>query len=98
MDFQDKTLACKDCGKEFVWTADEQKFYQEKGFVNEPQRCPDCRRAKKQARQDTQGPRQMYPITCSVCGQPGEVPFEPRGDRPVQCKECFNKQRDGQAA
>ena len=25
--FEDKTLVCKDCGKEFVWTAGEQEFY-----------------------------------------------------------------------
>ena len=24
--FEDKTLVCKDCGKEFVWTAGEQEF------------------------------------------------------------------------
>lgn len=44
----DKTLICKDCNKEFVFTEGEQAFYKEKGFENEPQRCPDCRRAKKQ--------------------------------------------------
>lgn len=44
----DKTLICKDCGKEFVFTEGEQEFYKEKGFENEPQRCGDCRRAKKQ--------------------------------------------------
>ena len=43
----DKNLTCKDCGKEFVFTEGEQAFYKEKGFENEPQRCPDCRRAKK---------------------------------------------------
>lgn len=46
----DKTLICKDCGKEFVFTEGEQEFYREKGFENEPQRCPECRRAKKQQR------------------------------------------------
>lgn len=46
----DKTLTCKDCGAEFVFTEGEQAFYQEKGFENEPQRCPDCRRARKMAR------------------------------------------------
>lgn len=46
----DKTLVCKDCGKEFVFTEGEQAFYREKGFENDPVRCPDCRRAKKQAR------------------------------------------------
>ena len=36
----DKTLTCKDCGAEFVFTEGEQQFYAEKGFTNEPQRCP----------------------------------------------------------
>ena len=47
--YQDKTLVCKDCGKEFVFTAGEQEFYAEKGFQNEPQRCKECRAAKKNA-------------------------------------------------
>lgn len=47
---EDKTLVCKDCGEKFVWTAGEQEFYKEKGFENEPQRCPECRKAKKQQR------------------------------------------------
>jgi hypothetical protein len=46
----DKTLICKDCQKEFVFTEGEQAFYKEKGFENEPQRCPDCRRARKTER------------------------------------------------
>ena len=46
----DKTLTCKDCGAEFVFTVGEQEFYKEKGFENDPVRCPDCRRARKQAR------------------------------------------------
>lgn len=45
--YQDKVLVCKDCGKEFVWTAGEQQFYAEKGFQNEPVRCKECREAKK---------------------------------------------------
>lgn len=46
----DKNLTCKDCGAEFVFTEGEQEFYKEKGFENEPQRCPDCRRARKAQR------------------------------------------------
>jgi DNA-directed RNA polymerase subunit RPC12/RpoP len=45
---EDKTLVCKDCGKEFIFTVGEQEFYKEKGFENEPVRCGDCRRARKQ--------------------------------------------------
>jgi DNA replicative helicase MCM subunit Mcm2 (Cdc46/Mcm family) len=50
IDMADKVLTCKDCGAEFTFTEGEQAFYKEKGFENEPQRCPDCRRAKKQQR------------------------------------------------
>lgn len=46
----DKTLICKDCNEEFVFTEGEQEFYKEKGFENEPQRCPSCRKARKQNR------------------------------------------------
>ncbi|MGI6299221.1 MAG: zinc-ribbon domain-containing protein [Saccharofermentanales bacterium] len=46
----DKTIVCKDCGAEFVFTENEQNFYKEKGFENEPLRCVDCRRARKAAR------------------------------------------------
>ena len=44
----DKTLICKDCNNEFVFTQGEQDFYKEKGFENEPVRCPECRKEKKQ--------------------------------------------------
>lgn len=43
----DKTIVCKDCGKEFVFTEGEQAFYKEKGFENDPVRCPECRKARK---------------------------------------------------
>jgi CxxC-x17-CxxC domain-containing protein len=94
MAFQDQTLTCRDCGKDFVWTASEQEFYQSKGFQNAPVRCPADRAAKK-VRMDGRGPRQMHDITCANCGKHDSVPFEPRGDRPVLCGDCFRKQRDG---
>ncbi|HHT44461.1 MAG TPA: cytochrome C551 [Fastidiosipila sp.] len=50
----DKTLSCKDCGSEFVFSEGEQEFYKEKGFENEPLRCPDCRRRRKQNRRQNQ--------------------------------------------
>jgi DNA-directed RNA polymerase subunit RPC12/RpoP len=46
----DKTIVCKDCGNEFVFTEGEQEFYKEKGFENDPVRCPDCRRSRKNQR------------------------------------------------
>ena len=52
MSFTDKTLECRDCGTQFVFTAGEQEFYAEKGFTNEPTRCPDCRAARKAQQRD----------------------------------------------
>ena len=49
--FNDKTLTCRDCGQNFVFTAGEQEFYQSRGLTNEPGRCPDCRAARKAQRQ-----------------------------------------------
>jgi len=86
--FEDKTLVCKDCGSEFVFTAGEQAFYAEKGFQNEPTRCKACRSARKASRAGGEG-RQMYDAVCAECGKPCHVPFEPRNDRPVYCSECF---------
>ena len=38
-------------------------------------------------------PKKMYPCTCSDCGKESEVPFEPKADRPVYCRECLPKHR-----
>ncbi|MBQ9846314.1 MAG: zinc-ribbon domain-containing protein, partial [Clostridia bacterium] len=58
--FEDKTLVCKDCGEEFVFTAGEQEFYESKGFVNEPQRCKNCRMARKNSERAN---REMFTAT-----------------------------------
>lgn len=102
MAFQDQTLQCRDCGKDFVWTASEQEFYQEKGFTNAPVRCPECRRANKARRNETgggfnRGERTMHEVTCANCGKQTTVPFQPRGDKPVYCRECFDAKRQEQA-
>lgn len=44
--FEDKTLTCKKCGKEWVWEAAEQKFFKEKGFFR-PSMCKECRKSIK---------------------------------------------------
>lgn len=82
--YQDKTLVCKECGKEFIFTAGEQEFYAEKGFTNEPQRCKECRQARKRPTE-----KQMFDAVCAACGAPCKVPFEPKTDRPVYCNNCF---------
>ncbi|MDQ2816813.1 MAG: zinc-ribbon domain containing protein [Candidatus Eremiobacteraeota bacterium] len=39
------------------------------------------------------GQREMFRTTCSSCGKTAEVPFQPRGDKPVYCRDCFQSQR-----
>ncbi len=91
--FSDKTLVCKDCGQEFIFTAGEQEFHAEKGFTNEPQRCKTCRDERKGSRntRGNSGTRQMFDAVCAECGAACRVPFEPRDDRPVYCSNCFRR-------
>ena len=91
--YEDKTLVCKVCGQEFVFTAGEQEFYASKGFENEPQRCKACRSARKNAQRPE---REMFTGVCVSCGKEARVPFKPREDRPVYCSECFAKMKEEQ--
>ena len=102
MSFQDKTLTCSDCEKEFTFGAEEQEQFQSRGYTNQPKRCPECRQARKSEHfgnsfeRSTSGytpGRQMFPTVCSDCGKSTSVPFEPRQGRPVYCSDCYRKVR-----
>ena len=99
--YTDEHLTCTDCGTEFLFSAGEQEFFATKGFANKPNRCPQCRAARKAQRGNagggggsrSYGARETYSVTCSECGQAAEVPFQPRGDKPVYCRDCYSRQR-----
>jgi len=101
MSLADRTLTCIDCSSAFAFTVGEQQFYQMKGLMNEPKRCPSCRSAAKIARQSGSYPtgggfrsrREMHDVICAECGVETQVPFLPRNDRPVYCSDCFDKVR-----
>jgi CxxC-x17-CxxC domain-containing protein len=123
MSYANKTLTCRDCGTEFVFTAGEQEFYAQKGFTNEPLRCPSCRQQRKAAANRggggygerdnfgsggfgggrrssgggyggrAGGEREMHTVQCANCGKDAQVPFVPRGDKPVYCDDCFRERR-----
>jgi CxxC-x17-CxxC domain-containing protein len=99
---------------DFVFTSGEQEFYAQKGFTNEPTRCPSCRQQRKAGGgrsggygrdsygdRDSygsrggysSGAREMHSATCASCGKEAQVPFVPRGDKPVYCSDCFQQQR-----
>jgi CxxC-x17-CxxC domain-containing protein len=120
----DRIITCRDCGNEFTFTEGEQAFYAQKGFT-EPTRCPNCRAAKKAARNSGgygdssygnssygnggygsgggynsygsgsggygRPTRVMTQVTCANCGKETEVPFVPRGLRPVYCADCYSQ-------
>jgi CxxC-x17-CxxC domain-containing protein len=117
----DKTMTCRECGNTFNFSEGEQEFYAQKGF-GEPSRCPDCRAAKKAARNSGGGygdsygsgggygdrsysggggggygrsERTMTQVVCANCGKDTEVPFVPRGDKPVYCSDCFSQMNGG---
>lgn len=106
MSFEDRTLTCRDCAQEFVFTVNEQEFFAARGFTNDPGRCPTCRAARRASRDDSsvrggfseavdgEGGRREYHMTiCAECGGEARLPFVPRFDRPVYCSSCFDKVR-----
>jgi CxxC-x17-CxxC domain-containing protein len=103
--YTDRTLTCADCGTGFTFSADDQAYHAERGFTNEPRRCPDCR-ANRRSQQGGGGSyggggggyggqREMFSATCASCGKEAKVPFQPRGDKPVYCSDCFRSKGGG---
>jgi CxxC-x17-CxxC domain-containing protein len=104
---EEKTLSCSDCGATFAFTVEEQELFRTKGYTNEPKRCPDCRQARKARQSSsgdsygsggygnrggyTSARREMFTVKCAECGKDAQVPFQPRGDRPVYCSDCYRK-------
>ncbi|HOT77013.1 MAG TPA: zinc-ribbon domain containing protein [Candidatus Wallbacteria bacterium] len=97
-DLQDKTLVCKECNGEFIFTASEQKFYREKGFENEPTRCPECRSKRQKPTLGRlsaggKGFKETFSVNCSQCGKQTTVPFKPVQNKPVYCRECYQDKK-----
>ena len=86
MEFVDKHLKCVDCDANFVFSAGEQLFFREKGFVNDPKRCKPCKALRANGKRQ---PRPETKVKCAICGRNTIVPFVPRRNEPVLCRECF---------
>jgi CxxC-x17-CxxC domain-containing protein len=107
----DTTLTCRDCGQAFTFTSGEQEFYASRGFGEPTRcpDCRAQRKADRQSGSSYggyssygggyssggRGRREMFTATCSGCGQEAQVPFEPRGDKPVYCSTCFEQRGGG---
>ncbi len=93
---EEHEVTCADCGV--------QTTVPFKPTGDRPVKCRDCVQKDRPPRRDGGGgrgaggpPRQRieYEVTCAECGAETTVPFEPRGDRPVKCRDCFQKDRGG---
>lgn len=83
----DRILTCVNCAREFVFSCEEQAFFQEKNFEHDPKRCMTCRALRAGisiVRVETR-------VTCAGCGETTTVPFRPRQCRPVLCLACFQR-------
>ncbi len=95
-EFEDVIISCIDCGKDFIWTAGEQKFYRDKELQNPPKRCKECKQAKNErisaiAAAKASGIKQKIEVAvnCATCKGYTTVPFYPSQGRPVYCRSCF---------
>jgi CxxC-x17-CxxC domain-containing protein len=101
MQFADRFLKCADCNVDFVFTAGEQLFFNDKQFKNDPKRCKLCK-AKRAGLGRTSNPSAVTALPfsrtetrteCSACGVETTVPFKPTQGRPVLCRSCFQLKR-----
>jgi CxxC-x17-CxxC domain-containing protein len=101
MQFVDRFLKCSDCNDEFVFTAGEQLFFNDKQFKNDPKRCKLCK-AKRAGLGRSTNPNAVAALPfsrtetrteCSACGIETTVPFKPTQGRPVLCRSCFQLKR-----
>ena len=105
VNYTDRDLSCLDCNTDFTFSSDDQSFHAAKGY-SDPKRCPNCRKAARTARNSgggnrggggcfsrDRGPRELFSIQCSDCNKEAKVPFNPSGDRPVYCSECFDSHK-----
>jgi CxxC-x17-CxxC domain-containing protein len=101
MQFVDRFLKCSDCNDDFVFTAGDQLFFNDKQFKNDPKRCKLCK-AKRAGLGRSSNPNAVAALPfsrtetrtqCSACGIETTVPFKPTQGRPVLCRSCFQLKR-----
>ena len=107
----DATLTCRDCGQAFTFTSGEQDFYTSRGYSEPSRfpDCRAARKAERDQGGGgygssggggghgggSRGAREMFSATCSSCGREARVPFQPSGDKPVYCSDCFQPRGGG---
>lgn len=101
MEYAERVFKCKDCKQPFAFTGPEQQTFSERGLTHAPSRCPKCREVRaikmagvtRSSRDMGPGERVMFTVTCAECGKEARVPFEPKADRPVYCRDCYSNHK-----
>lgn len=86
----DLQLTCSVCGQSFIFAADEQQFFLERGFQHPPKRCKKCMAKRAVGKSKVHAETRTH---CASCGTPTIVPFVPSQGRPVLCHACFKENR-----
>ncbi|HEY9714515.1 MAG TPA: zinc-ribbon domain-containing protein, partial [Chroococcales cyanobacterium] len=71
-DYSNKELICRDCKSTFIFSAEEQQFFKEKGLANEPKRCANCRLLLRSQREGSKI-QKTAEVPCSGCNKPTRV-------------------------
>ena len=86
---------CDNCGKEcevpFRPTGGK-PVYCSNCFENQ-RGGSDSRRSEDSPRFAGEAGRQMFDAVCDECGNKCQVPFQPSGDKPVFCSNCFGEKK-----
>jgi CxxC-x17-CxxC domain-containing protein len=93
--FADLPLRCSNCHHTFIFTADEQMYFFERGFYNPPKRCKQCLARRSSGKANV---RPETHTRCAKCGCSTTVPFVPCQGRPVLCRACFRMDRQPNAS
>ena len=89
----EEKMLCAVCGAEFAFEEEEKEMYARMGFNKGPMRCKACRGTQKALESAVKPPKETYTALCDACGKETQLPFKPKGDKPVYCKACFLKQK-----
>lgn len=91
MEYADVEIECSACRDKFLFSASEQKFFEEKGFIL-PKKCPKCR-----GKENVKKPEgEMYKATCKACKKEFRITFDPK-EKELLCRECYAKENTSEA-
>jgi CxxC-x17-CxxC domain-containing protein len=73
----------------------QERHFERKHFSKPFQRFEHSYHHDKRDQDNRSGERSFTRAICADCNKECEVPFKPSGGRPVYCKECFSKRKNG---